>query len=700
MSGMALAVQRARLKAGGLGSAQRAQPFLGQDFEALRDHSRGTGSLFQDPAFPAAVTSLGYQELGAGSHKTRGVEWLRPQELCSNPKFIVEGATRTDICQGALGDCWLLAAIASLTLNSEVLSRVVPDGQGFGAGYAGIFHFQFWQFGEWVDVVIDDRLPTRNGELLFVHSAERNEFWSALLEKAYAKLNGSYEALSGGSTTEGFEDFTGGVAEWFELKSPPPNLFNIIQKALERGSLLGCSIDITSASETEAITSQKLVKGHAYSLTGAEEVMFRGSPTQLVRVRNPWGEVEWTGAWSDSSAQWNGISSEDRERLQQRTEDGEFWMSYPDFLRHYSRLEVCNLTPDTLNSDQVLKWDYSLFTENWRRGSTAGGCRNYPGTFWMNPQFKITLEEPDEDDSDGKCSFVVALIQKNRRCRRKMGEDMHTIGFAVYDVPAEYNSVNNVHLDRSYFTTHGSRVRSESFINLREVSSRFALPPGQYLVVPSTFEPHKDGDFALRVFTQSSSLTQPMDTEEIRADFEDEAEVSEQDVPDNFKALFGKLAGPDGQISVFGLQRILNKVVSSRSDIKTDGFGLETCRNMVNLLDRDGNGKLGLVEFKKLWDKIQKFLKIYKKNDIDKSGTMSSSEMRVAVEETGFHLNNQLSQILVARYSDEQMILDFDNFVSCLIRLEAVFKMFNALPKDQNGNVELGLVEWLTLVMA
>ncbi|XP_068178339.1 calpain-2 catalytic subunit-like [Antennarius striatus] len=696
MSGVASSLAKKRALAAGFGTNANAVRYLNQDFSALRAQCLSSGRLFTDPLFPAAPEALGFKDLGRNSYKVRGVTWKRPTELVSNPEFIVGGATRTDICQGALGDCWLLAAIASLTLNEYVMARVVPPDQSFSDGYAGIFHFQFWQFGEWVDVVVDDRLPVKDDELLFVHSAEGREFWSALLEKAYAKVNGCYEALSGGSTTEGFEDFTGGIAENYDLRQPPSNLFHIIRKALEAGALLGCSIDITSAADSEAVTRQKLVKGHAYSLTGAVEVDYRGQREKLVRMRNPWGQVEWTGAWSDGSSEWNYVQGDCPNA---NAEDGEFWMSFNDFLRHWSRIEVCTLTPDAIGDDSVKHWSVNNYDGTWRRGSTAGGCRNNPYTFWTNPQFVIRLDEQDDDPDDGEdgCSFVVGLIQKNRRKLRKQGEDMHTIGFAIYEVPQQFQGQREVHLDKNFFLSHAQTARSETFINLREVCSRFKLPPGEYLIVPSTFEPHLNGDFCIRVFSEKQNDTQPCD-DPVGAELDDEL-VPDEEVDAGFRGLFQKLAGADMQISAAELRTILNKIVGKRSDIKTDGFSMETCRVMVNLMDDSGNGKLGLGEFATMWKKIQKYLSIYKTNDLDGSGSMSTPEMRVAFKDAGFTLNNTIYQLLVARYADPDMTIDFDNFVGCLIRLETMFRMFQKLDQHSSGTIELNFEQWLNFTM-
>ena len=130
-----------------------------------------------DDKFPAKPSSL-------KPIPSSGIEWKRATELAENPDFFVDGVSANDVNQGELGNCWFLATVTALTLNPKLFAKAIPDGQSFRKqDYAGIFHFRFWKFGKWIDVVVDDYLPTRNGKLIFARSNDPNEFWPALLEK-------------------------------------------------------------------------------------------------------------------------------------------------------------------------------------------------------------------------------------------------------------------------------------------------------------------------------------------------------------------------------------------------------------------------------------------------------------------------------------------------------------------------------------
>lgn len=70
---------------------------------------------------------------------------------------------------------------------SKIAFDLISSLRLISMSFSVCFPTQFWRYGDWVDVVVDDRIPTFNNQLVFTKSAERNEFWSALLEKAYAK---------------------------------------------------------------------------------------------------------------------------------------------------------------------------------------------------------------------------------------------------------------------------------------------------------------------------------------------------------------------------------------------------------------------------------------------------------------------------------------------------------------------------------
>ena len=112
-----------------------------------------------------------------------------------------------------------------------------------------------------------------------------------MLEKAYAKLFGGYEALDGGLPYEAFEDFTGGISEIFDLKKAPKNLYEIMGVACRRGSLLACAVK-PDPHIREAVLPNGLVQGHAYSITGVKSIDVKvgndNYKVDLVRLRNPW----------------------------------------------------------------------------------------------------------------------------------------------------------------------------------------------------------------------------------------------------------------------------------------------------------------------------------------------------------------------------------------------------------------------------
>ena len=105
----------------------------------------------------------------------------------------MDGISHHDATQGHLGNCWFVAACSVLSGGKEMWTKVIPDAeeQEFSSeNYGGIFRFRFWRFGEWIEVCVDDLLPcSEDGDLLFTHSSQHTEFWSALLEKAYAKYD-------------------------------------------------------------------------------------------------------------------------------------------------------------------------------------------------------------------------------------------------------------------------------------------------------------------------------------------------------------------------------------------------------------------------------------------------------------------------------------------------------------------------------
>jgi len=315
-------------------------------------------------------------------------EWVRASELAEEGKKMKvydKGITPNDLAQGAVGDCWLVAALSSAAEHPTIIRRafLTPEYNPRGKYRVRIYD---GQNKKWVTVTIDDRIPCKKGTkkpLFMKHHG--NELWAMLVEKAFAKFCGGYPKLDGGLSVWAWKALTGDPTFELEMKNGKwtrddfvhkqdpadkraggfmgrgesytmDQTWVLIQKYIRANALLAASGVQDVGGNSEGLNGETvdhkggLVAGHAYSILDARELgLIPGlgaggllGKTKLIRLRNPWGTFEWKGAWADGSKEWkeNPIV---RMRLRPKDEDdGSFWMPWDEFSRIYTRVQVCD----------------------------------------------------------------------------------------------------------------------------------------------------------------------------------------------------------------------------------------------------------------------------------------------------------------------------------------------------------------------
>lgn len=156
--------------------------------------------------------------------------------------------------------------------------------------------------GEWTQVVIDDRFPCTSNNRLAYSQGHRKQLWVPLIEKALAKLNGSYESIIAGRCCEGLTTVTGSPCETLilgQLNNPDDkNIdFNSLwMKLIESRSqrFLMCAMCSNNSIAKQDFEQSGLLNNHAYSFQDIYQSNDR--KIQLIKLRNPWGGTfRWNG---------------------------------------------------------------------------------------------------------------------------------------------------------------------------------------------------------------------------------------------------------------------------------------------------------------------------------------------------------------------------------------------------------------------
>ncbi|XP_072945080.1 calpain-B-like [Epargyreus clarus] len=661
----------------------------------------------------------GFAPRAALGRRARAVRWLRPHELCARPRFMGDaelegeaegGAGEADAgeaheagealgaaageaaarwrCAGAGGAALrgLRAAAAALAGTPRLLARAVPP-HSFRRHYTGAFRFRFWVFGTWREVCVDDRLPVRGAHLLGSRGALPDDFTLPLLEKAYAKLYGSYAAAqaserAGGGLARALQELTGGVLQSFAPpQQPRALLYQVLAAAVPRSTLLVA----TAAPEKENGTRRLrngLLAGQAYCVTGLARV--RGAAGDaaeaegggaLVRLLAPGGRGLWAGAWARGGPEWRALAPADRDLLARRAPlPGHFWMSFADFARAFGRLELVHVGPDDWLGEPALHgrrpWRAVLARRRWRAGYNAGGP---PGAraAHCNPQFQLSVPR----GAAGRCHVVVSVTQQY--APGGAASRLLAIGFAVYELPADAAPRRAALAPpaerlRALDVTHESRAR--------EVATFFTLPPGQYLLVPHT-RARAEAAFLLRVLTDDhTDVWEVNDDNVIIRDFASVYAEMGGNVPPDIQANIAKVLGQWPPDEAEGAEAEL-EAAQLRAAVRRAGGGRALAAALLALRDPAARARLPARDLPALLALLGGWRRAWPRG----ACALPAERLRALLWAAGARASNKVLEALVLRHAPAAT-LRRAAFLLALARLHLAHERFRALDAKVKSN--------------
>ena len=388
-------------------------------FDQLFQVCKSSNRKYIDLDFPPNFKHLVQEKNSIHTYDWSSFIWSRSDKIYKDPKIfamnlkqsfvkrpnanIIKDISKSDILQGALGNCYFLAALCSLAEISDNLIRrlfLTPETNKYG-----IYCVQLCFNGEWKAVILDDNFPCYPDERGPCFTKGNNEeLWVMLLEKAWAKLHRNYEKVEAGISSESLRSLTGAPVEVYFKDEPGLDLWSVIKDAYKNGYPMTAGADEEENLSGSKIGKKNLVPSHVYSLLSVVEVNHYSRGLQrLIRMRNPWGNKEWKGDWSDESPLW----TEDLLKKlshNKNSDDGTFFIEYKDFIESFSEVAISFYHPDYKYS--------SLGYKPGKKASYFNLKIDKAGEYYISAVQASKRSLSDDNNDDHKYAVIRLLIAK------------------------------------------------------------------------------------------------------------------------------------------------------------------------------------------------------------------------------------------------------------------------------------------------